>query len=419
MDENAWSLESPPPRAYPRLCGKHTCDVLIVGAGYTGLSTAYHLAQQKIDCAVIEAKEPGHGASGRNAGHVMAFTPATSPTKIMGHLGHDKGTRYLDVVKQAADHLFAFIREHEINCGARQDGHLGLIRQAATYQAFTSLIKQWNDVGVAGNLIPETEIKSYINCNTAAGGFLMPAGGMINPLAYVRGLAEVVRKTGTRLYAQSPAISIMRRDDKWIVKTPDGEMVAQRLVLTINAYAQGLWPGLARSMYAIKSGVLASAPNLANPMFSWKGPWAWVDDKTLCSGLTTDQGRFMMSVLPTLQEGKLKHVAKAANKRLQRRFPGIAPVDWKHYWSGNFSLIPDRFPRVVSLDENAYALFGYSGGGIALSAILGREFSRFLANGSEDSLPLPLEKLKTVPFSRTFPFLCRSILFPLARWSAG
>ncbi len=415
MDENAWSLESPPAHAYPQLSGKHTCDVLIVGAGYTGLSTAYHLAQQKIDCTVIEAKEPGHGASGRNAGHVMAFTPSTSPTRIIDHLGQDKGPRYLDVVKQAADYLFAFIREHKINCGARQDGHVGLIRQATTYQAFTSLIKQWNDAGVAGNLIPETEIKSYIDCNTTSGGFLMPAGGMINPLAYVRGLARTVHKSGAHLYTQSPAISIIRRNDKWVVKTPKGEMVAQRLVLTTNAYAQGLWPGLARSMYVMKSGILASAPEIANPVFSWKGPWAWVDDKTLCSGLTTNQGRFMMSVLPTLREEKLEHIAKAANNRLQSRFPGITPVEWKHYWSGYFSLTPDRFPRVVSLDENAYALFGYSGGGIALSAILGREFSHFLASGDEDTLPLPLGKLETVPFARSFPYLCRSILFPFAR----
>src|SRR5262245_58522783 len=125
FSDSLWSRMSVPPAALPPLEGEARCNVAIIGGGYLGLSTALHLAQAGASVRLLEAAEPGFGASGRNSGFVVpSFTTAHGPDSIKRVLGVEIGTRLATMIAGAGDFVFELIRRHAIACDAEQRGWL-------------------------------------------------------------------------------------------------------------------------------------------------------------------------------------------------------------------------------------------------------------------------------------------------------
>ncbi|MDP3898502.1 MAG: FAD-dependent oxidoreductase, partial [Mesorhizobium sp.] len=205
-----------PAVATPPLDGDTRTTVAIIGGGYTGLSTALHLAERGVDALVLEAEEPGFGASGRNGGQVNPGV-YNDPDTVIADLGPEAGRRLLDFSGAAPDLVFDLIRRHGIACEAEQTGTLRAAYHANKLASVRSLLAQLERSGSPARWMDAAALAEATGTTRYVGGIIYPQGGKLNPLSYARGLAEAAIGAGARVHGGSPATAIMRHGAGWRV----------------------------------------------------------------------------------------------------------------------------------------------------------------------------------------------------------
>src|SRR5688572_31110256 len=188
--QSLWLTTANPAPKLPQLDRDLETDVAIVGAGYTGLSAAHHLARAGVACAVLEANDVGWGGSGRNGG-MAVLRYKTAWSELARDLGDERTRRLHRLLHEAIDLLEAAVAEHRIDCGFSRCGH---ITAANGSRAFSTLEDdtRWLHA-VAGDTTPRmldaAEMSELTGTSTYLGGYLDARAGGIHPLNYVRGLA--------------------------------------------------------------------------------------------------------------------------------------------------------------------------------------------------------------------------------------
>src|SRR5262249_37066550 len=153
---------------------------------------------------VLEAEEPGFGASGRNGGQVIPGLKY-DPDELVAMFGRDRGERIIDIVGGAADFVFALIERHRIACAPVRKGWIQGAHAESKLALARARVEQWGRRGVQVRLLDRGEIAELTGTECYAGGWLDGRGGTIQPLAYLRGLARAAVKAGVRLHGRSPA----------------------------------------------------------------------------------------------------------------------------------------------------------------------------------------------------------------------
>lgn len=388
-----------PPVATPPLDGEQTTDVVIVGGGFTGLSTALHLAERGIRATVLEAHEPGWGASGRNGGQVNpGLYP--NPDEILAELGPEQGRRALGFSGGAPDVVFRLIERHQIQCEAAQTGTLrvafnneGLGRSRATFEQLKASGSpvQWRD---AQALAAATGTDRYV------GGMLFPQGGKVNPLGYARGLAQAAINLGAVVHGGSPATRVERQGSRWQVTTPTGKVTADRLVLATNGYSDALWPDLAKSIVPLFSTIAATeplSPELAKQVMPAGSVLYEVGHVTVYYRLDA-QHRLLMGGRAT--QRPLEHIedAKHLIDYAHLLFPQVQGLRWTHAWNGQLAITPDHFIHVHEPAENVHVCLGYNGRGVAMATAMGMALAERIDGGRADELPIPVTGIRPMPF---------------------
>ena len=407
-----WARGQSEVERYPSLKGRITADVVIVGGGYTGLSAALTLAEAGRGVILLEAVEPGAGASGRNAGHVVPFWARRTPSDTRRVFGSQVGEQVCRMVTRSAADVFALIDRNGMRIDANPCGHLSLASTRKGLAQGRRLCAEWRVAGAKVRDLTREEIADFVTTDKAVGGWLFEEGGYINPMDYARGLASAVTGAGGCIHGRSPARRIHAEGRNWCVETHEGMVEADHLVLATNAYETGLWPGLAQAGYALTCGMLASEPLTHGAVFKRSAPWAWADDRTLASGAMDGAGALIMSVLPGPRGTGRASLSAMADRTLARYFPALDPVRWTSDWSGQFMATPDGFPRLIELAPKAFAAFGYNGNGIAIASAYGRELAKAVLGQDR---AVPLGRLKKAPLSALFPWLVRNVMTPMAR----
>ena len=231
-----WAAVTPAGPDLPELTGAQTADVVVIGAGFTGLSTALHLREAGVDVAIVEAMEPGWGASGRNNGQVIPTLSRPDPEDIIARHGA-AGERFVALLRDSASTLFDVARRYDIAAEHEQTGWVQPVHSPGRIKIAERRMRQWSKFGAPVELLSREQAKDMLGSDAWFGGFWNKSGGHINPLALSRGLAHVVLQKGGRIYARSPATSFERRNDRWVVKTARGEISGKALVLATNAYS--------------------------------------------------------------------------------------------------------------------------------------------------------------------------------------
>src|SRR5712671_5225874 len=214
--ESLWAAVTPAGPELPRLVGTAEADVVIIGAGFTGLSTALHLREANVDVAVLEAAEPGWGASGRNNGQVIPTLSRPDPEDIVAKHGAT-GERFVALLRDSASVLFDVARRYQIQAEQEQTGWVQPVHSPGRIRIAERRVRQWSKAGASVELLSRDETQKMLGSEAWFGGFWNRTGGHINPLALARGLARVVLEQGGRIYARSPAISFERRGGRWVV----------------------------------------------------------------------------------------------------------------------------------------------------------------------------------------------------------
>src|SRR3954464_7593693 len=218
-----WAAATPPGPDLPMLVSTAHSDVVIIGAGFTGLSTALHLREAGVDVAIVEAVEPGWGASGRNNGQVIPTLSRPDPEQIVARHGA-AGERFVALLRDSASVLFDVVKRYQIAAEAEQTGWVQPVHSPGRIKIAERRVRQWSKFGAPVELLSREQTRDMLGSDAWFGGFWNKTGGHINPLALARGLARTVLGLGARIYARSPAESFERRNDRWVVKTAKGEI---------------------------------------------------------------------------------------------------------------------------------------------------------------------------------------------------
>jgi len=401
-----WSAVTPPAPAYPRLEGNVDADVVVIGAGFTGLSTALNLRKAGIDVVILEATEPGWGASGRNNGQVIPTLSRPDPDDIEARHG-EAGERFVALLRDSASILFDTVREHAIAAEAEQTGWVQPVHSAGRIAISERRVRQWSRRGAQVELLSAAQTREMLGSQSWHGGFWNRTGGHVNPLALARGLARVVTDAGGRIFVRTPALDFARDGGQWVVRTPDAQVRARALVLATNAYtgefSPSLAPRIAREVVPVMSWQMATQP-LPQAVRAGviPGRQAMSDTHGDLYFARYDARHRLVSggaiIAPFNRVDRLKAMI---GERLQRLWPQLGEVRFEHVWNGYVGMTRDFMPRFHRLGPDAWAWAGCNGRAVALAVALGGEFAkavrgvpeRELAMPFSDPTPLPLHAL--------------------------
>jgi glycine/D-amino acid oxidase-like deaminating enzyme len=395
MPESLWAAVTPPGPGLPRLVGAAEADVVVIGAGFTGLSSALHLREAGVDVAVVEAAEPGWGASGRNNGQVIPTLSRPDPEDIIARHGA-AGERFVALLRDSATVLFDVARHYRIDAEQEQTGWVQPVHSPGRIKISERRVRQWSKFGAPVELLSRDEVRQMLGSEAWYGGFLNRSGGHINPLALSRGLASAVLDRGGRLYARSPAISFERRNSRWVVRTGEGEISGRALIVATNAYtaefSKSLAPDIAREVMPVRSWQMATEPlpdGVRNTVIP--GRQAMSDTHGELYFARYDARNRLVTggalINPNDAAARLK---RAISQRLKRLWPQIGDVKFDYVWNGYVGMTTDFLPRIHRLGPDAYAWTGCNGRAVALSISLGHELSKAVQGYPESELALPL-----------------------------
>ncbi len=377
-------------------------DVLVVGGGYTGLSSALHLAEQGVSVVLLEAKSIGFGGSGRNAGLVNAGV-WQNPDHVNARLGEASGTRFNQALRNSPELVFELVRRFDISCDANRSATVNIAHSRSGMTYLEDRCQQLQALGAAVELIDgartEAISASPVYCH---GGILDPGAGTIHPLNYVRGLAKAALEQGARIFQESGIESLSRQDDRWLATTSGGRVSADQVIIATNAYADENSEQVRKSTLPVFIFQCATEPLPADVAAGIipqrQGLW---DTQTLMTSSRIDSsGRLVMS-----SAGNLRGLQGAIRQNWMRRtrdrlFPQAAGTAWEYQWSGQIGVTSSKILRVQLLAPGVFAPAGFNGRGIGPGTVIGKHLANTIVSGNRDDFPFPIEALYTEKWPR-------------------
>jgi len=409
--DSLWAAVTPPGPQLPELEGDAQADVIVIGGGFTGLSTALHLREAGVDVTVVEAMEPGWGASGRNNGQVIPTLSRPDPEDIIARHGA-AGERLVALLRDSASILFDVARRYQIQAEQEQTGWLQPVHSPGRIRIAERRVRQWSKFGAPVEILSRDQTRAMLGSDAWYGGFWNRSGGHINPLALSRGLAGAVLERGGRIYARSPAIGFERRNDRWLVKTARGQISGRALIVATNAYtgefSKRLSPGIAHEVMPVLSWQMATQPLSESARKTViPGRQAMSDTHGELYFARYDARNRLVTGGAVIGPGnKPERLKLAVAKRLQRLWPQIGPVHFDHVWNGYVGMTTDFLPRIHRLGPDAYGWTGCNGRAVALSIALGDQFAKAVRGVPESDLALP--------FTEPAPIAAHALLRRLA-----
>jgi glycine/D-amino acid oxidase-like deaminating enzyme len=396
-----WHASSAPQAAFPALRGPLEADLVVIGGGFAGLSTALHAAEAGLSVILVEARRIGWGASGRNAGFVVPNFARADPDGIRARLGADQGGRLVGMAAGSADLVFGLIRRHAIACDAAQAGWIQPSHSPAALARADARVAAWAAEGRPVERLDAAQVAAATGVEGWLGGWIDHSGGTLNPLAYARGLAEAAATAGARLFEDSPATALQPQGTGWLVATPAGRVLARRVVLATNAHTGGLWPGLAQSFIPLRVFQIATDPVPPDQQARFLAAGRALSDsrRNLFTFRFDAAGRLITGGMHVIGLGADRRVPRRILARLDRALGFADGLRLSHAWSGMAAVSPDFLPRVIDLAPGVLAGFACNGRGIAMTTALGREMAAWAAGRPADQLAIPLRPLAPLPFA--------------------
>ncbi|RMS10632.1 hypothetical protein ALP71_05426, partial [Pseudomonas coronafaciens pv. garcae] len=356
----------------PALQGEVETDVCVIGAGYTGLSSALFLLENGFRVTVLEAAKVGFGASGRNGGQIV-----NSYSRDIDVIERTVGPRQAQLLGQMAFEGASIIRDRVSRYGIQCDLKDGGVFAAITSKQLAHLEAQqrlWERYGHSKlELMDKRRINEVVACDQYIGGLLDMTGGHIHPLNLALGEAAAVETLGGTIYEQSAAIRIERGASP-VVHTEQGKVRAKFIIVAGNAYLGNLVPELAAKSMPCGTQVIATEP-LSDELAKTLLPQDYcVED---CNYLL-DYYRLSADKRLIFGGGVVYGARDPANieaiirPKMLKAFPQLKNVKIDYAWTGNFLLTLSRLPQVGRLGENIYYSQGCSGHGVTYTHLAGK-----------------------------------------------
>jgi glycine/D-amino acid oxidase-like deaminating enzyme len=399
-----WAATAPDGPPAPPLEGARPADVCVVGGGYLGLSAALHLAEAGAAVALLEAAEPGWGASGRNGGQIIAGFKAER-SELVRELGEARGDRLFRWSGGFPDFTLELIRRHRIECEASQPGWLQPAHSIGSLRAFEARAEARRALGAPVAMLAARETERLTGTGWYKGAYLDRRGGRLHPLRYARGLARAAIGAGAVLHGESMVERISREGARWRVAAARGAIEADRVLLCTNAYGAlaGLdrpWPDLARSVVPVPSYMVATVPlgdNIRRSILPEGHTSA--DLKRLTNHFRIEpDGRLLFGGRGGLSDGGAIDDYAPVVAKLREFFPQLGHVELDYFWSGRVALTLDHLPHLHELGPGLFAALGCNGRGVGMASAMGKAVADLLRGMSERDCPVPVTRLRPIPF---------------------
>ncbi|MFI8977328.1 NAD(P)/FAD-dependent oxidoreductase [Nocardia asteroides] len=387
-------------------------EVVIIGAGYTGLAAAVALRARGVRVVAIDAAAVGAGASGRNAGHLTPTIGKDLPT-LSRLYGAERTRALVTLAERAVAHVEDAIAIHDIDCDYRPVGNVLAGLHRGQQPKLSVAVEAARQAGAAVQMLSDSDIRErglpgYVRC-----GYLATAGGILDPGKYLHGLRRAALEAGALLYENTPALRIEECATGVVVETPHARIRASRAVLATNAYSPGLG-FLRRRITPLSVTLFATDPLTAaqREAVGWPGSEGIQTAHSALESyrLTTD-GRVVGGARyvgyrygSRIRSGVDHAVAGRLTALFRTRHPELAAVEIDRVWSGPIAMTLDFLPSIgyTSSSQRIVYSIGCTGHGIAMSSYLGTHTAAMLCEGSDAPsaltdprrLPVPPEPLR-------------------------
>ncbi|MBV4488394.1 FAD-binding oxidoreductase [Pseudomonas sp. SWRI153] len=360
------------------------CDVCIIGAGYTGLSSALFLSEAGYKVTVLEAAKVGYGASGRNGGQLV--NSYSRDVDVIEERYGDKTAEILgSMIFEGADIIRSRIKDYDIKCDYRPGG----IFAAMNKKQLNGLAEQKRNWERYGNrnlkMLDAADIRREVGSDAYVGGLLDMQGGHVHPLNLALGEAAAIVRLGGKIYEQSAAVEITY-GEPITVRTAKGQVRAKYLLIAGNAYLpQGLDNRVTAKSMPCGSQIVVTEPLTEQQARSLITHNYCVED---CNYLLdyyrlTADNRLLYGGGVVYGAREPDDIEQLIRPKILKTFPQLKDVKIDYRWTGNFLLTMSRMPQFGRIEKNAYYMQGYSGHGVTCSHLAGKLISEMIRGDAE------------------------------------
>jgi glycine/D-amino acid oxidase-like deaminating enzyme len=375
-------------------------DVVVIGAGYCGLSAALHLAEAGRSVCVLEAETIGYGASGRNGGQVLPGLKL-GEAELVARFG-ESGRRLWSMAEGAPEFVAKLIARKALACRFERSGALRLPHNEAARRRVHAAALDLERRKVDARWLNAAETAQVVGSEMYPGGLLDMRAGSIHPLEYVRELARVAQASGVRIHTHTPALRLEKTRNGWLVHTAHARFAAATVLVATNGYTDALVPGLARTLLPVNSFQIATAPldqeRLDGLLVG--NPCAFETRRMAIYFRKSFDGRFVFggrASFSSRRQGAPVADYSVMTRELHLRFPSLLDVPIQYRWTGLVCITPDFIPHYHEPEPGLKILLGFNGRGVALATRAGAWAAHRIA-GIEDDGDFPVTPIRPIPF---------------------
>ena len=378
--------------------GQITCDVCVVGGGYTGLSAALHLAQRGYDVVLLEAQRVGFGASGRNGGQV-GTGQRVEMDSVESMVGQETAKVLWDLSLESVQLVKDLIKTHEMDVPF----HDGIIEAAhrarfvPDYHTYADHLAETYGYNAMTKLDRDM-MRDHVGSAAYHGGTLDMGGGHIHPLRYALGLGRAALAAGVRIFEGSKVTGLTHGSTVTIT-TDTATVKAAHVVLGCNGYLGGLETRVAKKVMPINNFIAATTPlddDTAKGLIRYNH--AVADSKFVINYFRlSDDNRMLFGGGESYGYRFPKDIAATVRKPMAEIFPQLKNVQIDYAWGGTLGITLNRMPHFARLAGNVLTASGYSGHGVAMATLGGKIAAEAVAGQAEK-----FDVMASVP-SPTFP----------------
>jgi glycine/D-amino acid oxidase-like deaminating enzyme len=403
--------EAAPPVALPSRDVLPRCDVVIVGAGYTGLSAGLTLARAGRHVQIFDKLRPGEGASTRNGG-IASGNLRPSYSQMLAKFGQARADALQLEAKAAREDLADFIRAEGIDCDFQLTGRFtgaanaseygGLARDADTLRT---------KLGIEAHAVLRSEQRGVLGTDFYCGGMVRADIGGLHPAKFHRGMLEAAEKSGAIVHGQTAVLGFTPKNGGFEVETARGRVQTDHVLVGTNGYADSSDRWLRRRLVPVRSRIIATAP-LSNNLMSELMPKGVMCSETRKLHYyyrpSPDRTRVLFGGRDGTIAGEPAWPTDSLKRALADIFPVLDGVDITHSWYGNVAMNRDMIPRIFSRDGMRYAA-GYCGSGVVWARWAGQKAAWQILADARGSSALDFRPPPAIPLFNGKPWFLPAV----------